>query len=237
MAFIDDELEKIVETESRKVFDDSIRHNAQSANSAGLEVRVTRVYDGVGVHDGKDVCRWCLDRCGKNMTLQEAYSKGAFNRHPGCGCTIEYTSAKGVKTVQTGKYSGWNFAEELEKRKSIGLDEVFYADELLSRITPYIDVDKEMLIKDAADGGIYSGAYQQALNKTRPQLEKSIRSHIKEAELHEWKIQHPEKYMIDGDPSDPVDRSRAIRTWKRHKKRNAEMASIEIEVWRLLYGG
>ena len=37
------------------------------------------------------------------MTLQEAFEKGAFQRHPGCGCEIEYTSAKGKTTYQYEK--------------------------------------------------------------------------------------------------------------------------------------
>lgn len=114
-----------VTTISQKVLDDSIRLNAQNASGAGLEVRVTRVYDDIGVHDRKDPCRWCMDRAGNNMTYQEAYEKGSFERHDGCGCIIEYVSARGVKTYQTGKSSpdNWLSEAEFKRRVNYRLDE------------------------------------------------------------------------------------------------------------------
>lgn len=89
-----------IKTISNKVLDDEIYQNVDSADNAGLEVRVTRIYDGVGVHDGRDLCQWCLDRECSNVTLAEAYEIGAFERHPGCGCIIEYTNEKGETTFQ-----------------------------------------------------------------------------------------------------------------------------------------
>ena len=63
-----------------------------------------------------------------------------------------------------------------------------------------------------------------------------IRKHIKEAEEHEWKIQHPERWMKKQDPNDPIQRKIAIHDWELHRQKNAEEATIEIEVWRKLYG-
>ena len=215
--------------------DKSMKENASAAENTGLEVRVTRTYDGIGVHNRKDTCQWCLDRCGTNMTLEQAYAKGAFQRHPGCGCIIEYTSAKGIKAVQTGKYSGWRVDEEIEKRKTIGLDEKFYADELSSRVTPYIDMDESELINQAFNGGDYKDTYESARKKTRPDLEKDIRGHLKATEEHEWKIQHPELYMKRDDPNDPEARRRAVVHWEGDRRRNARITRIEIEVWRRQY--
>lgn len=229
-------LEKALETAPLKVQDDSLKENASAAENVGLEVRVTRRYDYIGVHDRKDDCQWCKDRECTDVSLQEAYRIGAFQRHDGCGCIVEYTSNKGVKTIQTGKYSGWNFADELEKRKSIGLDEQLFADELLSRVDKYINVDPDVLIKKAIKGERHGSLYSQSVNKPRPQLEKSIRKHIKEAEEHEWKIQHPERWMKKQDPNDPIQRKIAIHDWELHRQKNAEEATIEIEVWRKLYG-
>lgn len=111
-------------TETRKIVDDSLKFNAENASGAGLEIMVTRTYDGVGVNHGKDQCIWCLERCGKNMTLDEAYEKGAFQRHDGCGCLIEYVSKKGERTYQAGKSSrnNWLSEEEFRKRVNTGLD-------------------------------------------------------------------------------------------------------------------
>lgn len=125
MDSLDDLCKRIMETNSRKTLDDSLKYNAENASGSGLEVRVTRIYDGVGVNHGKSDCQWCLDRCGENMTLEEAYRIGAFQRHPGCGCIIEYTSKKGEKTWQTGKSSpkNWLSEEEFNRRVNYGLNE------------------------------------------------------------------------------------------------------------------
>lgn len=121
-----DDLNKITaagETFARKAMDDSLKHNAENASGAGLEVRVTRIYDGVGLSNGRR-CEWCLERCGEDMPYQEAYQKGAFERHEGCGCIIEYVSKKGEKTYQTGKSSpdNWLSEKEFQKRVNYGLD-------------------------------------------------------------------------------------------------------------------
>lgn len=120
MGWLDDlfsKFENTGETLARKVMDDSFRHNAENASGAGLEVRVSREYDGVGLSNGR-LCYWCLSRCGVNMTLAEAKSKGTFERHEGCGCIIEYVSLKGLKSYQTGKSSpdDWLTEEEFQKR-------------------------------------------------------------------------------------------------------------------------
>ena len=113
-----------METDSRKSVDDSLKYNADNASGAGLEVRVTRIYDGVGVNHGKSECQWCLDRCGEDMPLETAYEIGAFQRHPGCGCTIEYTSKKSGKSYQNGKSGSRNWVSEkdLQKRVNYGLN-------------------------------------------------------------------------------------------------------------------
>lgn len=232
---ISDSSKKEIETNSNKSLDDTMRQNAENAENAGLEVRVTRIYDGVGVHDGKDACQWCLDRECTNVSLEEAYDIGAFQRHPGCECIIEYTNARGEKTYQVSK-GGWSSARELEERLSAGLTNEIYADELASRVDKYIDIDAGKLLNDAKSGGVYSGLYDQSATMTKPQLEKAIRSHIKQAELHEWKIQNPSKFMTKHDANNKIERTRAIRKWERDRRRNSQMARIEIEIWRDKYG-
>lgn len=235
MDLIDKSIDNAISTGSAKTCDDSLKENADFAAKAGLEVRVTRVYDGVGL-SGNRRCDWCIDRCGTNMTLEEAYRIGAFQRHEGCECIIEYTSNKGVKSIQTAKYSGWNYAEELEKRKSIGLNEDFFADELLSRVEKYTGFKAKDLLNAAKSGGIHEGVYKQSLEKPKKSLEDSIKSHIRRTEEHIWKILHPETGMKRGDPNDPVERARVISKWITDRDRNAQEATIEIEVWRELYG-
>lgn len=119
---------KIPKTAPLKVSDDSMKANAQAADNMGLEVRVSREYDGVGLHGGRDACNWCIERCGENMSLNEAYAKGAFQRHPGCGCIIEYTSATG-ETTRQGRDWKWSEYEkeqriqQMERLEKTGIDE------------------------------------------------------------------------------------------------------------------
>lgn len=115
--------DSLLENAVRKVADDSIRENASNADRAGLEVRVTRTYDGIGLSSGRE-CQWCLERECDNVTLQEAYSIGAFQRHPGCGCEISYTNVKGETRIQSwaGGRESWIKEENLERRKQYGIE-------------------------------------------------------------------------------------------------------------------
>ena len=123
MDLIDKNIDNLISTDSAKIGDDSLKENAEFAAKAGLEVRVSRVYDGVGLSRGR-VCEWCKSRECDNVSLEEAYRIGAFQRHPGCECVIEYTSRKGERTRQSGKSgrSGWITVEEFEQRVAFGLD-------------------------------------------------------------------------------------------------------------------
>ena len=118
-----EQLLKECENFSRKTVDKYAQRNAAAQSSAGLVVLVTREYDDVGVHNGKDMCQWCLDRCGSDMTYSEAYSIGAFERHPGCGCIITYTSRKGVTTRQSRAGGNWEEVsqQDISTRKRHGL--------------------------------------------------------------------------------------------------------------------
>ena len=109
---LDTALTEPVKTYPRKVVDDTVRVNARAHNRAGLDVRVTRIYDGVGVHRRKDPCEWCLSRCGKDMTYADAMAKGAFQRHPGCGCEIIYMVGKSVQRQTDWTTNEWTDVEE-----------------------------------------------------------------------------------------------------------------------------
>lgn len=86
-------------TTARKYYDDFLRENAKLRDELGLETTVVRVYDGVGLKGGKEPCEWCIAREGV-YSYEDAVANGVFERHPGCGCTIEYHTSRGVE-VQT----------------------------------------------------------------------------------------------------------------------------------------
>lgn len=116
-----------IESFAQKAATNTVQTNAKAQNDAGLEVRVTRIYDGIGVHNRKDECQWCLSRCGEDMPYSEAYAKGAFQRHPGCHCELFYKPKRGGWQRQadwTGNQ--WENATDeqmLKMRQKYGTDE------------------------------------------------------------------------------------------------------------------
>lgn len=102
---------------TRAAMDSHVKANAEFQTKAGLDVRVEREYDGVGLHDGTDTCDWCLQRAG-SWTYDKAKSVGAFERHEGCGCTIDYIVKKGTIRRQTNwKNNEWE--ERIQKEQEI----------------------------------------------------------------------------------------------------------------------
>lgn len=79
------------------VVDESIKRNFEAAGEIGLNVRITRRYDNIGLRSGTkhaEDCQWCLAREGTWDNFDEAEAAGAFERHPGCGCVITYEVGK-----------------------------------------------------------------------------------------------------------------------------------------------
>lgn len=85
----------------RHYVDNTIKANMEAQEDLGLKTHIVRTYDDIGLHGGKDVCEWCLEREGEWDNYQEAYDAGVFERHPGCGCVIEYHVGK-THTRQDG---------------------------------------------------------------------------------------------------------------------------------------
>jgi len=95
--------------------DDTKKANAEFQRKAGMEVKVSRTYDQIGLRRKTkyaEKCSWCLKRCGKDVTYKKALSMGMFERHEGCGCIIEYVSRKGEKTVSDSRYGGFDKIED-----------------------------------------------------------------------------------------------------------------------------
>lgn len=114
-----DKLNNIVsfcETLSRKVLDDNGKKNIHDASAAGLETRVVRSYDDVGLHDGKDECKWCKSREG-DWSYREAVRNGVFERHPGCECTIDYVTSRGTQRQTNWRDNTWEDVQDPDTLK------------------------------------------------------------------------------------------------------------------------
>lgn len=99
-------LKNLIVKESLGASDETIRKNSAAADNMGLRCHIIRKYDGVGVHNRKDPCEWCLAREGEWDNYAEALAAGAFERHPGCGCYIEYIVGK--KRTYSTSAGVWN---------------------------------------------------------------------------------------------------------------------------------
>ena len=117
---------------SQNYVDEIGRRSAKFMDEAGINVLVSREYDDVGAHatdkGGGDVCHWCLERCGTDVPYDEAYDMGMFERHPGCGCIITYTTKRGVVIQGKGDWetNRWiNLREDKEREKRIRSNESY----------------------------------------------------------------------------------------------------------------
>ena len=117
---------------SQNYVDEIGKRSAKFMDESGINVLVSREYDDVGVHTtdkgGGDVCHWCLERCGTDVPYDEAYDMGMFERHPGCGCIITYTTKRGVVIQGKGDWetNRWiNLREDKEREKRIRSNELY----------------------------------------------------------------------------------------------------------------
>lgn len=94
---------------SQSVTTGTMRANISAQEAIGVHAIVERIYDGVGLHDGKDPCEWCMARAG-TWTYDEANRNGVFERHDGCGCTITYEIEGDRTQLQTDwKSNTWEY--------------------------------------------------------------------------------------------------------------------------------
>ncbi|WP_314112203.1 hypothetical protein [uncultured Solobacterium sp.] len=127
-----DTAENLFISASQNYVDEIGRRSAKFMDESGINVLVSREYDDVGVHTtdkgGGDVCHWCLERCGTDVPYDEAYEMGMFERHPGCGCIITYTTKRGVVIQGKGDWetNRWiNLREDNEREKRIRSNESY----------------------------------------------------------------------------------------------------------------
>lgn len=115
----DGNLKKQIVNSSMEILDRSMEANAKVHENAGFEVRVVRVYDGIGLHNRKSVCEWCMERAGA-WTYDEARANGVFARHEGCECEIYYETNRQNWEYSKGWGNQWRNATESEIKKIRG---------------------------------------------------------------------------------------------------------------------
>lgn len=115
-----EETKNLIKNFAQSQVDDTMHANAKFQNDSGLEVTVSRDYDGVGLKEG--ACLWCLDRVGSNVPYAEAKDRGMFERHAGCGCILDYNAGRRRMRQADWTRNAWKDSDEiLEQRRSTGL--------------------------------------------------------------------------------------------------------------------
>lgn len=94
---------------AQSVSTDTMKANIDAQEAIGVKAIVERIYDGVGLHDGKQPCEWCLARAGV-WSYADANANGVFERHDGCGCTITYQiEGDAVQTQTDWRTNTWEY--------------------------------------------------------------------------------------------------------------------------------
>jgi len=83
-----------------------MKDNAGFQKNVGYDVKVTRIYDDVGLRNRTQPCQFCEERAGE-WDYKDALELGVFARHPGCGCTIIYTAEKGPQLQTEWEHNVW----------------------------------------------------------------------------------------------------------------------------------
>lgn len=95
-ADLDAVLHEPVITMARAAYDTFQYKNAENMASLGVNQIIIREYDGVGLHNGRTPCQFCIDRAG-TWSYWDGIDAGVFQRHDGCGCTVTVVYESGVR--------------------------------------------------------------------------------------------------------------------------------------------
>ncbi|MEG0292377.1 MAG: hypothetical protein RR495_06550 [Anaerovoracaceae bacterium] len=228
------------------IVDDAVRINAEFHAKSGIRATVERIATG-------KPCEYCSKLEGR-YTYPDV-PEDVYRRHRSCRCIVSYFPGDGRRqNVHTKKWVDPAELEKIERRKSVGLTDVDIkkrvqakiakiekgeSDKLIAKdliksqrkkISSLVDINNKEVYNKAVSGKRHKGVYVDAVKKTDNQLEKSIKSHIKQVEFHQKKINNPDKYVEGWDTLTHKEKAGNIKKWEKDKIRNAEAAEIEIMV-------
>lgn len=149
-------------TLARQMYDDFQFENAKNCNNAGIDTYVVREYDGVGLHDGKDACMFCIERAGE-WSYDDAKTHDVYRRHTGCGCTLT-TEYRGMKQDVWSKAT-WT-GDDPEARKAAIETKRQEMLEKASRHKGYAR-EREVFIRERMNSGMTANDAYNAWRKSR----------------------------------------------------------------------
>lgn len=213
---------------TQAVVDDTIKQNADFQYKSGLRPKIIR-------KEGGHCCDWC-----KSVVGTYEYPnvpKDVYRRHRYCRCTVDYLPGDGKKQdVWSKKWTDVEKEGKIEKRKEFNLgDEPSGKIKISPKdILDDINVEKseeDQIYELAKLGTRHGGIYRDGILKNKAKLEKSIRSHYRQAVEHNNKIRNPERYDSGWKNKSDLQKQGLLRKWGKDAKRNAEQAVIEIKLW------
>lgn len=107
-------LENLLILYAQQCVDRDMKANIELSTSLGYDIVIVRKYDHVGAHTNKirpDPCKWCISRQGTKRfaNYRECQYDEIWDRHPGCGCTIDYYNRKtGTRNRNVANYNRGN---------------------------------------------------------------------------------------------------------------------------------
>ena len=103
-------------------------------------------------------------------------------------------------------------------------------------VEKYADIDTKVVWQTAKNGGKHKGIYNDAMKHKEGPLKKSIISHTMQVEEHARKVADPVSYDSGWAQKDQRAKEGLLNKWRKDLQRNAEQASIEMEVWKERFG-
>jgi len=217
---------------SMSVVDAFLKANVEFQGKAGLNPKIIRKAE-------RRCCKWCTTLAGEYDYPD--VPDDVYRRHENCRCQTDYDPGDGRRqNVHTKRLTTPDERDILEERKRSRLGNlgVFRPKEYQSAVGRYVKVDRSSVVKAAKEGKRHghAGVFLDAQNKSKKELQKSIISHVTQVEIHDDKIKHPEKYVLDWDKKDPRYQQGLLKKWEKDMRRNAEQAEIELAVFDARYG-
>lgn len=218
-----------VKTFSREAVDETLRRNVEFQGKAGMAPKIIRRAAG-------HCCEWCSRLAGTYSypdTPQDVY-----RRHDYCRCVVEYDPGDGRRqNVHTKQWTEDVSPDRIEERRQLRVtSDVFLISEY-EQINALQGRDNAVRSYNLAKtGGRHSGIYQDAVAKSKKQLQRSIISHTEQVERHADKIAHPEQYDLNWAVKTPQQRTGLLKKWRKDMDRNAEQANVEIYTWKERFG-
>lgn len=219
-------------TFSRAAVDNTLRRNAEFQSEAGLRPRIIRRAEA-------GCCKWCQALAGTYRYPRDVPEE-VYQRHERCRCVVEYDPDNGAgmrQDVWSKRWTSDASPDKITERKRMRLSSDVFRVEEYRNANALKGIEAAQIDwRNAKAGKRHYGVYQDAVRKSKTQLQRSIISHTEQVERHADKIAHPEQYDIDWAAKTKVQREGLLKKWRKDMERNAQQANVEIYTWEERFG-